>query len=101
MELAQLTIDSSISANWVMAGLLAVLLIVMKRSAEAADRREKKIDEILEKQQIQLNNHEVMLNLHRDKIDTLGNDISEHNKSILENMMDKIRAATGGKYKDE
>jgi len=92
--------DTSISANWVMAGLLAVLLIVMKRSSEAADRREKKIDEILEKQQIQLNNHEILLNVHREKIEKLGSEISDSNHSLVDQILTKIRAATS-KHKEE
>ena len=91
---AQLMVDTSLSANWVMAGLLAVILIIMKRSSDAADRREKKIDEILEKQQTQLTNHETMLAIHRDRIDKMGDFISEHNKTLIDRILNTIRAAT-------
>ena len=101
MRYAQILMDSGISANWVMAGLLAILLIIMKRSGDAADRREKKIDEILEKQQVQLNNHELMLARHSERLDGYGDDIAEQNRRLAERAINTIRAATGKRLKDE
>lgn len=93
MEIGQILLsDSGISANWVMAGLLTILLIVMKRSADAAERREKKIDDMLEKQQLQLNNHELLLARHGERLDGLDDDIGNKNMKIYNQIMSKIGA---------
>ena len=89
---AQILFDSGISANWVMAGLLAILLIIMKRNGDAADRREKKIDEMLEKQQEQLNSHAIILAKHDGKIDSFTGDVSESNRALVNSIFDKIGA---------
>lgn len=94
---AQILMDSGISANWVMAGLLAILLIIMKRSADAADRREKKIDEMLQKQQDQLNAHAIILERHNEKIENFSSDISESNKALINGIFDRIGALNFGR----
>jgi len=92
MEIAQLMFDSSISANWVMAGLMAILLILMKRNGDKADIREKKIDELLEAQQKQLNSHAIILERHNEKIENFSGDISQSNKDLIEGLFNKIGA---------
>ena len=71
MKLGQLVVDSAISANWVMAGLLAIAIYFQKRANDKADDREKKIDKILEQQQNQINEHELKLALHEERFNNL------------------------------
>lgn len=94
---AQMLFDSGVSANWVMAGLLAVLLIIMKRNGDAADRREKKIDEMLQKQQEQLNSHAIILAKHDGRIDSFQGDVSKSNKDLVEDIFDRIQDLNFGK----
>lgn len=93
----QMLFDSGISANWVMAGLLAILLIIMKRNGDAADRREKKIDEMLMKQQEQLNSHAIILAKHDGRIDSFAGDVSKSNKDLVDSIFNKIGALNFGK----
>lgn len=64
MEYAQLIADTGLSANWVMAILLAVAVFLQKRANDKADKREIKIDSILERQQEQISEHEKLLAVH-------------------------------------
>ena len=93
----QILMDSGISANWVMAGLLAILLIIMKRSGDAADRREKKIDEILMKQQETINSHALILERHSEKLENFSGDVSESNKALVESIFNKMAALNFGR----
>lgn len=64
MEYAQLISDTAISANWVMAGLLAVAVFLQKRANDKADKREIKVDSILEKLSETLSEHGERLAVH-------------------------------------
>lgn len=90
MNYAQLIIDSPISSNWVIAALLAVALFMIKRVADKADIREKKIDDILEKQQKQLDNHELMLREHNIRLESHSEDIGERNQELANALLFKI-----------
>lgn len=64
MEYAQILVDTGISANWVMALLLGVVIILQKRANDKADQREKKVDSILEDLTHIVNNHDKTLAIH-------------------------------------
>jgi len=71
MKLAQLVVDTPISANWVMVCLFAIAIYFQKRANDKADDREKKIDKILEQQQNQINEHGIQLALHEERFNNL------------------------------
>lgn len=64
MEYAQLITDTGLSANWVMVILVTILIIIQKRSNDKADKREQKVDSILEKLSDTQAEHEKMLAVH-------------------------------------
>lgn len=64
MEYAQILVDTGISANWVMAFLLGVVIILQKRANDKADQREKKVDSILEDLKNIVNTHDKTLAIH-------------------------------------
>ena len=91
MEYAQLIIDSPISSNWVIAALLAVALFMINRATDKADVRERKIDEILEKQQKQLDNHELMLQEHNIRLENHDDDIAQRNQDLATEIIFKLK----------
>lgn len=71
MQYAQILVDTGVSANWVMALLLGVAVILQKRANDKADKRETKIDEILSALQKQVTDHDVKLAVHESKLEKL------------------------------
>lgn len=68
MQFAQLISDTGISANWAMAVLLAVAIFLQKRANDKADKREIKVDSILEKLSDKVESHGNMLAVHEAKL---------------------------------
>jgi len=68
MEYAQLLTDTGLSANWVMAILLGVAIYFQKRANDKADKREAKVDSILEKISETLADHGERLAVHETKL---------------------------------
>jgi hypothetical protein len=89
MELAPLVTDTTISANWIIAGMMALLIFMIKRSNDRADIRERKIDEILEAQQKQISEHEKTLLAHQFRIEN-HDDIYERNERVYREIMLKL-----------
>jgi len=89
MELAPLVTDTTISANWIIAAMMALLIFMIKRSNDRADIRERKIDEILEKQNHQLEQHEKFIALHQQKLESYD-DIMDQNRDIYRSIMLKL-----------
>lgn len=87
--LGQLLTDTGISSNWLIAGLLTLLIFMIKRTGDKADAREKKIDEILEKQSEAIGNLEKMVALHDQQ---LTYDVSKSNEDLLNKMMLKMKS---------
>ncbi len=63
MEYAQILVDSGISANWVIAGMLIIIIAFQKRANDKADKRESKVDSILEGLEKMINSHESRLDV--------------------------------------
>lgn len=89
--LSQLMIDSPVSSNWIIAGLLAVALFMIKKAMDKGDAREKKIDEMLEAQQRQINDHSNTLVLHEEKLERLSEDVGKDTHKLAEEIMAKIK----------
>ena len=83
--------DSAISANWLIAVMLAYLLYQNKRANDKADIRETKIDAILEKQQKQLNQHELKLAVQSERMNDMNINYGESNKKLAEEIINKLR----------
>ena len=64
MEYAQLISDTGLSANWVMVILVTIAIIMQKRANDKADKREIKVDEILEKLNDKVIEHGEILAVH-------------------------------------
>lgn len=92
METAPLLTDTAISANWIIAGMMALLIFMIKRANDRADIRERKIDEILEAQQKQINEHDKMLILHNARIDN-HDDVFERSERVYKEIMTKLGKA--------
>lgn len=89
MELAPLVTDTTISANWIIAAMMALLIFMIKRSNDRADIRERKIDEILEAQQKQILEHDKLLVAHQLKIEN-HDDIFEKSERVYREIMLKL-----------
>lgn len=89
--IGQLMIDSPVSSNWIIAGLLAVALFMIKKAMDKGDMREKKIDEMLEAQQKQINDHSNILVVHEEKIERLSQNIDKDTHELAEEIMAKIK----------
>jgi hypothetical protein len=92
MEFAPLLTDTGVSANWLIAGMMALLIFMMKRANDRADIREKKIDEILEKQQEQISEHDKLLAFHQAKIEIHDN-VFEKSERVYKEIMLKLGKA--------
>lgn len=94
MKFAQLLVDAPISANWVMIAVLSIAIYFQKRANDKADKREEKIDEILAKQQEQLNSHAMTLGLHGQRLDSHDEQfegIAKSTRDIVEEITMKIK----------
>lgn len=89
--IGQLMIDSPVSSNWIIAGLLAVALFMIKKAIDKGDAREKKIDDMLEAQQKQINDHSNVLVLHEERLDRLSEDVGKDTHKLAEEIMAKIK----------